>query len=123
MQQRLGAGAQADGFRALDADAIEEREHVLRALPERERAGRVRRASVSAKIGHDDAEPAGIAGREHQLPVGADAGAAVQQEQWIARSAILVVQLESVDVDVRHARKVARGGLMIQASDMIEKPP
>src|SRR4029450_2926754 len=100
----LGAGAQADGLRALDAEAIEEREHVLRALPERDPPRRVRRAPVSAKVWHHDAASAGIAGREHQLPIGADAGAAVQQEQRIPRSAILVVQLESVDVDIRHAR-------------------
>jgi hypothetical protein len=103
VQQRLGAGAQADGFRALDAEAIEEREHVLRALPERERARRVRRSPVAAKVGNDDAEALRVAGREHQLPVSADAGAAVQQEQWIPGSTILVMQLESVDVEVRHA--------------------
>ena len=55
---------------------------------------------MPAQVGDDDAEPAGIAGGEDQLPVGADAGAAVEQQQRVPVAAILVVQLKSVDVDV-----------------------
>ena len=44
------------------------------------------------RSGTIDAEAVRVAGREHELPVGADPGAAVQQEQRLAVAAIFVVQ-------------------------------
>ena len=99
VEQRLRAHAQADRLHARQAEAIEQREEVVRRLAEREHARRVRRAPMPAQVGDDDAEAGRIAGGEHQLPVGADPGAAMEQEQRLAGAAILVVQPKTVEVD------------------------
>ena len=64
---------------------------------------------MAAQVGHDDAEAGGIAASEHQCPVGADAGAAVQQQQRLAVAAVLVVQLKSVDVDDHGVNPTSEG--------------
>ena len=78
---------------------IEQREHVESSLAKRERARRVRRAPVSAQVGHDDSEAVRIAASEDELPIAADAGAAVQEQQRVATAALFVVELKTVDVD------------------------
>jgi len=78
VEQRLRAHAQSDRLDALDAEVIEQREHVMSSLAKRERERRVRRAPVSPEVGHDHAEAVRIGAGEDDLPVAADAGASVQ---------------------------------------------
>jgi hypothetical protein len=80
VQQRLGANAQPDRLDARHAELIEHREDVGRRLPKCEHPRRVRRAPMAAQVGDDEVEAGGIAGGEHQRPVSADAGAAVEEE-------------------------------------------
>ena len=78
---------------------IKQGEHVESSLAKGERARRVRRAPVSAQVGHDDSEAVRIAAGEDDLPIAADAGAAMQEQQWVAVAALFVVELKTVDVD------------------------
>ena len=64
-------------------------------------------------------EAGGIAGGEHQLPVGADAGAAVQEQQRLAVAAVVVVHLKAVDVEDHGVTLQRRGGLS-QAGGILE---
>ena len=88
----------------VEPEMIEKRDDIRRALPERERPAWVRRASMAAEIRHDDAIAIRI-GREHVPPVGANAEATVQQQQWGAVAACLVEHLEAVDRKRRHVAK------------------
>jgi len=74
---------------------------------------------VSAQVGHDDAKAVRIASGENGLPVAADAGAAVQEQQWLAAATVVVVELKTVDVD-DHGVRLQRRADLIQACGMLE---
>ena len=79
VQQRVRARAHADGLDAIDAEMIQQREDIARNIREREGAARIRRSSMPAKIGDDDAVAFnGIC--EDMLPVIPGAGEAVKQQ-------------------------------------------
>src|SRR2546430_1350594 len=111
VQQRLRAHAHPDRLHAREAEVIEERGDVARALAERELLRWIRRPPVAAQIGHDDLVAVGV-GWKDVASVGADAGAAMKEEQRLALAAHLEVHREAVDVYVRHdAQPTARAPL------------
>jgi hypothetical protein len=72
---------------------------------------RLETSSVHASAGRDDDAIAGRIVWKHVAPVIADTHPAVEHDQWIAASAILEVNLESVHGDRRHAKQAtAQGG-------------
>ena len=66
---------------------------------------------MPAQVGDDEVEAGGIAGGEHQRPVSADAGAAVEEEQRLAVTAAVDVHVKSVDVEDHGVTLQRRGGL------------
>jgi hypothetical protein len=60
-----------------------------------------------------------VAGGEHQVPVGADSGAAVEQQERLAVAPLLEIHLETVDVDdhrgVGDGRRVHAARLCVNA--------
>ena len=98
VQQRVAAQAEADGLAPPDAQVLAQRAHVARALPVRERARRVRRPAVPARVRDDEA----VTARERVEvvevdPVRAGAREAVQQQQGFARAVDLVVDVGAFD--------------------------
>jgi hypothetical protein len=77
---------------------------------------------VAAQVRDDHTEAGGIAVGEDQLPVVADAGASVQQEQRLAAAARVVVEIEAIDVDGQDAT-LADADALKQARDTLKERP
>ena len=82
---------------------VAQRAHVARGLPVGERARRVRRSAVAARVRDDQAvAPRQRIDVEQMWPVLAGAGESVQQQQRLARAAHLVVNVSAFDRNVAH---------------------
>jgi hypothetical protein len=74
---------------------------------------------MAAQVGDYEAEARRIAAGEDQAPIGADAGAAVEQEQRFTVAAAVDVHLKAVDVE-DHGVTLQRRRRLIQAGGILE---
>jgi hypothetical protein len=79
VEERVCAGTHADRAKAVDAELVEHRKDVARAVGESKLAARIGRAAVAAKVGSDLAISGERLG-EDVLPIVARSGEAVQQQ-------------------------------------------